>query len=146
MLSLKTFNYCGNINFQSQDFCGYFNNHGIHKILILKTLGYMVCIVCVHVRACVYACVCVCFTKEYLQLIMKWTHWHTYHSSTTGKLLQSLGLCSTLIIDGSKPVNLFTTAQGLLGAIGSGPGRALGICISFFETNLILESLHVVMK
>ena len=37
------------------------------------------------------------------------------------KLLQSLGLRSTLITDGSKPVNLFTTAQGLLGAIGSGP-------------------------
>ena len=39
------------------------------------------------------------------------------------KLLQSLGLCSTLITDGSQPVNLFTTAQGLLGAIGSGPSN-----------------------
>ena len=40
------------------------------------------------------------------------------------KLLQSLGLRSTLITDGSKPVNLFTTAQGLLGAIGSGPANS----------------------
>ena len=39
------------------------------------------------------------------------------------QLLQSLGLCSTLITDGSQPVNLFTTAQGLLGAIGSGPSN-----------------------
>ena len=39
------------------------------------------------------------------------------------KLLQSLGLRSTLITDGSQPVNLFTTAQGLLGAIGSGPSN-----------------------
>ena len=31
--------------------------------------------------------------------------------------------CSTLITDGSQPVNLFTTAQGLLGAIGSGPSN-----------------------
>ncbi|XP_036401929.1 major vault protein-like [Megalops cyprinoides] len=33
------------------------------------------------------------------------------------KLLQSLGLKSTLITDGSSPVNLFTTANGLLGAL-----------------------------
>uniref|UniRef100_A0A668U7Q4 Major vault protein n=1 Tax=Oreochromis aureus TaxID=47969 RepID=A0A668U7Q4_OREAU len=32
------------------------------------------------------------------------------------KLLQSLGLKSTLITDGSSPINLFTTANGLLGA------------------------------
>ncbi|KAJ7381629.1 hypothetical protein OS493_040025, partial [Desmophyllum pertusum] len=32
------------------------------------------------------------------------------------KLLQSLGLKSTLITDGSSPINLFSTAQGLIGA------------------------------
>ncbi|KAM3863473.1 major vault protein [Diretmus argenteus] len=36
------------------------------------------------------------------------------------KLLQSLGLKSTLITDGSSPINLFTTASGLLGAL---PGQ-----------------------
>uniref|UniRef100_A0A673BLD6 Major vault protein n=1 Tax=Sphaeramia orbicularis TaxID=375764 RepID=A0A673BLD6_9TELE len=39
------------------------------------------------------------------------------------KLLQSLGLKSTLITDGSSPINLFTTANGLLGAL---PGQAQG--------------------
>lgn len=33
------------------------------------------------------------------------------------KLLQSLGLRSTLITDGSSPINLFNTAHGLLGAL-----------------------------
>ncbi|XP_076153724.1 major vault protein [Alosa pseudoharengus] len=38
------------------------------------------------------------------------------------KLLQSLGLQSTLITDGSCPINLFSTANGLLGALpGSAP-------------------------
>ncbi|XP_037545093.1 major vault protein [Nematolebias whitei] len=36
------------------------------------------------------------------------------------KMLQALGLKSTLITDGSSPVNLFTTANGLLGAL---PGQ-----------------------
>ena len=51
------------------------------------------------------------------------------------KLLQSLGLRSTPTTDGSQPVNLFTTAKGLLGAIGNGPvtkqyrGRRLGTYI-----------------
>ncbi|KAM4530459.1 major vault protein isoform 1-T3 [Odontesthes bonariensis] len=36
------------------------------------------------------------------------------------KMLQSLGLKSTLITDGSSPINLFTTANGLLGAL---PGQ-----------------------
>ena len=36
------------------------------------------------------------------------------------KLLKSLGLKSTLITDGSSPVNLFSTAQGLIGALGAG--------------------------
>ncbi|KAJ3601680.1 hypothetical protein NHX12_032647 [Muraenolepis orangiensis] len=36
------------------------------------------------------------------------------------KLLQSLGIKSTLITDGSSPINLFTTANGLLGAL---PGQ-----------------------
>ncbi|XP_003442496.1 major vault protein isoform X1 [Oreochromis niloticus] len=39
------------------------------------------------------------------------------------KLLQSLGLKSTLITDGSSPINLFTTANGLLGAL-PGQGQA----------------------
>ena len=33
------------------------------------------------------------------------------------KMLQALGLNSTLITDGKNPVNLFNTAQGLLGSI-----------------------------
>ncbi|KAI1884733.1 hypothetical protein AGOR_G00229550 [Albula goreensis] len=33
------------------------------------------------------------------------------------KLLQSLGLKSTLITDGSSPINLFNTANGLLGGL-----------------------------
>lgn len=36
------------------------------------------------------------------------------------KLLQSLGLQSTIITDGSAPINLFTTAQGLIGAFSGG--------------------------
>ncbi|XP_077475895.1 major vault protein isoform X2 [Stigmatopora argus] len=35
------------------------------------------------------------------------------------KLLQSLGIKSTLITDGSAPVNLFTTANGLLGTLSA---------------------------
>ncbi|XP_058269586.1 major vault protein isoform X2 [Hemibagrus wyckioides] len=35
------------------------------------------------------------------------------------KMLQALGLKSTLITDGSSPINLFTTANGLLGAMKS---------------------------
>ena len=31
------------------------------------------------------------------------------------KLLQSLGIKSTLITDGTTPINLFNTAQGLIG-------------------------------
>ena len=31
------------------------------------------------------------------------------------KLLQSLGLSTTLITDGNSPINLFNTAQGLIG-------------------------------
>ncbi|KAK7915386.1 hypothetical protein WMY93_011147 [Mugilogobius chulae] len=38
------------------------------------------------------------------------------------KMLQALGLKSTLITDGSSPINLFTTANGLLGAL-PGPGQ-----------------------
>ena len=33
------------------------------------------------------------------------------------KLLEALGLQSTLITDGNSPINLFNTAHGLLGAI-----------------------------
>ncbi|XP_064844863.1 major vault protein-like isoform X2 [Oncorhynchus masou masou] len=39
------------------------------------------------------------------------------------KLLQSLGLKSTLITDGSSPINLFSTANGLLGALSQSPGQ-----------------------
>ncbi|KAG7233746.1 hypothetical protein INR49_006667 [Caranx melampygus] len=39
------------------------------------------------------------------------------------KMLQALGLKSTLITDGSSPINLFTTANGLLGAL---PGQSQG--------------------
>lgn len=39
------------------------------------------------------------------------------------KMLQSLGLKSTLITDGMTPINLFTTANGLLGAL-PGQGQA----------------------
>ncbi|KAM6914734.1 major vault protein [Lycodopsis pacificus] len=40
------------------------------------------------------------------------------------KMLQALGLKSTLITDGSSPINLFTTANGLLGALsGQGQGE-----------------------
>ncbi|TDH03538.1 hypothetical protein EPR50_G00164470 [Perca flavescens] len=40
------------------------------------------------------------------------------------KLLQALGLKSTLITDGASPINLFTTANGLLGALpGQGQGQ-----------------------
>ena len=33
------------------------------------------------------------------------------------KMLQALGLQSTLITDGSNPINLFNTANGLVGAL-----------------------------
>jgi major vault protein len=33
------------------------------------------------------------------------------------KMLQALGLQSTLITDGSNPINLFNTANGLIGAL-----------------------------
>ena len=36
-------------------------------------------------------------------------------------MLQALGLRSTLITDGSSPINLFNTAHGLVGAIQGGP-------------------------
>lgn len=40
------------------------------------------------------------------------------------KMLTALGLKSTLITDGSSPINLFTTANGLLGALpGQGQGQ-----------------------
>ena len=37
------------------------------------------------------------------------------------KMLKALGLQSTLITDGSSPINLFNTAQGLIGGMGA-PG------------------------
>jgi len=35
-------------------------------------------------------------------------------------MLQALGMKSTLITDGNSPINLFTTANGLIGAAGAG--------------------------
>jgi major vault protein len=49
------------------------------------------------------------------------------------KLLKSLGLKSTLITDGTTPINLFNTAHGLIGAaggLGAGPGPGLTSGIS----------------
>ena len=40
---------------------------------------------------------------------------------TQVKLLQSLGLKSTLITDGTSPINLFNTAHGLIGALEAPP-------------------------
>jgi len=40
------------------------------------------------------------------------------------KLLKSLGLKSTLITDGSSPINLFNTASGLVGGIPSVTSKA----------------------
>ena len=66
-----------------------------------------------------------------MHVCMCCVHMTTVHSDITHsdptqvKLLKSLGLRSTLITDGSQLVNLFTTAQGLLGAIGRGPSKAI---------------------
>lgn len=38
-------------------------------------------------------------------------------------MLQALGLKSTLITDGSNPINLFNTAHGLVGALQSAPSN-----------------------
>ena len=37
---------------------------------------------------------------------------------TQVKMLQALGLKSTVITDGKTPINLFNTAQGLIGGLG----------------------------
>lgn len=37
------------------------------------------------------------------------------------RMLQALGMKSTVITDGSTPINLFNTAQGLIGGMGAGP-------------------------
>lgn len=44
-------------------------------------------------------------------------HTNSFHCSPLSqvKMLQALGLKSTLITDGNSPINLFNTAQGLLG-------------------------------
>lgn len=36
------------------------------------------------------------------------------------RMLQALGMKSTVITDGTTPVNLFNTAQGLIGGLGGG--------------------------
>ena len=43
------------------------------------------------------------------------------------KLLQSLGLQTTLITDGSSPINLFHTANGLVGAMNGAGGGPMAI-------------------
>ncbi|XP_023372472.1 major vault protein-like [Otolemur garnettii] len=74
------------------------------------------------------------------------------------KLLQSLGLKSTLITDGSTPINLFSTALGLLGLgseaqsstkkVASGPGPREGLTSQPFSApqgpgdNHIVPILH----
>ena len=40
------------------------------------------------------------------------------------KMLQALGLKSTVITDGKTPINLFNTAQGLIGGMGGGSSQA----------------------
>jgi major vault protein len=42
-----------------------------------------------------------------------------YNSYFQLAMLQALGLQSTLITDGSTPLNLFSTAKGLVGALPS---------------------------
>ena len=42
-------------------------------------------------------------------------HFKLFLTNPKVKLLQSLGLKSTLITDGSSPINLFNTAHGLIG-------------------------------
>lgn len=42
---------------------------------------------------------------------------------TQVKLLQGLGISSTLITDGKSPINLFNTAQGLVGGLQQGQGK-----------------------
>lgn len=41
------------------------------------------------------------------------------------KMLQALGLKSTLITDGTSPINLFTTASGLIGGMALSKRRRL---------------------
>jgi major vault protein len=41
------------------------------------------------------------------------------------KMLQALGLQSTLITDGSNPINLFNTANGLIGALGNNKSQKM---------------------
>ena len=96
---------------------------GSDTISAIATSGpeMQVCVcVCVCVRACMHTYVCVCGCVHTYACVCDI---HAIHHSLQVKLLQSLGLQSTLIADGSKPVNLFNTAQGLLGAIGSGPSN-----------------------
>ena len=100
----------------------------------------------VHVWACMYIsilCICVrvhaciCLSVFVCNVHMTTIHNDIIHSDPIQvKLLQSLGLRSTLITDGSQAVNLFTTAQGLLGAIGSGPSKKISHI--YTEKNVIL--------
>ncbi|KAM9584229.1 major vault protein isoform 2-T2 [Trichechus inunguis] len=70
------------------------------------------------------------------------------------KLLQSLGLKSTLITDGSTPINLFNTALGLLGAgpevhppakkVAGGPSSQEGLLLQCPPNPQALGSAHIV--
>ena len=42
---------------------------------------------------------------------------------TQAKLLQGLGLKGYMVVDGKNPVNLFNTANGLMGNLMGGAGR-----------------------
>jgi len=59
------------------------------------------------------------------------------------KLLQSLGLQSTLITDGKTPINLFNTALGFLGSSigggGSGPSAMSGVSVPKYPRTEIEE-------
>ena len=96
----------------------------MHVCLVCRWAYWYVCTcVCMHVHfyfVCMFVCACMFLCCVPMTTI----HSDKTHSDPIQvKLLQSLGLHSTLITDGSQPVNLFTTAQGLLGAIGSGPSN-----------------------
>ena len=68
---------------------------------------------CVHVRTQVFVCVCPLNVLSVSKRIIAHSYIAGYHSLLT-------------LTDGSQPLNLFTTAHGLLGAIGSGSSNPEG--------------------
>ena len=103
------------------------------SVCVCMCMHAPVCVLCVPLCAfkCMYVCLiissCIHMYLYVLCIRMCFVHMTTIHSDIARsdpiqvKLLQPLGLRSTLITDDSQLVNLFTTAQGVLGAIGSGP-------------------------